>query len=145
MANIIKVAKSIFASVVVNLWTLMSGTLWQTTATLGSWGLGITVDTGVKSTPSGVKPITITLQTIGNQQDASGQQMTRTITGYRKSDGVAVQLFTTTSALGPSINRTDSVTIDGTVEYNRLVGTNSGKLSAGTTLTIKITDWYQQG
>lgn len=124
-------------------WIRLTGALWQTVASLTSWGFSISVDTGIKTTPDRVKPITVSLQTIGNQQDGSSQQMTRTITGYRKSDGVAVQLYTITSALGPSINTTDSVTIDGSVEYNRLVGTCSGKLSNGSSITIRVTDWFQ--
>ena len=126
-------------------WVYNTGSLWTTRNTLASWSLGMSVDSGVKTTPANVKPITITLQTNGGQQDNSSQQMARTITGYRKSDGVAVQLFTVTTALGPTINQTDSVTIDGTVEYNRIVGTNAGKLKAGTFLEIKITSWNQKG
>lgn len=125
-------------------WTRLTGELWKTTTTLSGWANGISVDTGVKSTPSSVKPVTITLTTVGNQQDGSSQQMQRKITAYRKSDGVGVVILNTTSALGPSINKTDSVTLDGSVEYNRFVASNNGKLSMGSTLTIKITDWYQK-
>ena len=132
------------SSIIWENWTRLTGELWKTTTTLSGWAIGISVDTGIKSTPSSVKPVTITLQTVGNQQDGSSQQMTRVITAYRKSDGVGVVILNTTSALGPSINKTDSVTLDGSVEYNRFVASNNGKLSKGTTLTIKLTDWYQK-
>lgn len=144
MAGIFRWGNGIFKSILPILWVYMTGALWTTRNTLASWALGMSVDSGIKSSPSNVKPITITLQTVGSQQDNSSQQMTRTITGYRKSDGVAVQLYTITNALGPTINTTDSVVIDGTVEYNRIVGYNSGKLKAGTYLEIKITSWNQK-
>lgn len=128
-----------------SLFDRLTGELWFTRTTLASFALGFSVDTGVKTVPARVKPVTITLTTIGNQQDASSQQMQRKITAYRKSDGAAVVLLDTTSALGPSVNRTDSVTIAGDVEYNRIVGYCSGKMAAGTTLTVRITDWWQTG
>jgi hypothetical protein len=126
-------------------WVLKTGTLWQTVSTLGSWGYSINVDTGIKTVPIAVKPTRITLQAIGGQQDSSSQQMTRTIVGYRKADNVAVTLFTITSALGPTFNTTGVATLDGTIEYNRITGSLSGKVTGGSSLTLKVTDWWEKG
>lgn len=143
MAGILRWSNSIFKSVLPILvtWYRKTGELWKTANSLAAWGFGVSVDTGVKTTPERVKPITVSLQVVGNQQDNSGQQMQRTITGYRKSDGVAVVLYDYTTGLGPTINSTVTVTLDGAVEYNRFVGYIGGKLASGTTITIKITEW----
>lgn len=124
-------------------WVRLTGELWKTVKTLSVWEGGATVNTGVQTTPSKVRPVTITFKTVGNQQDGSAQSMNRQIIGY-KPDGSSVVLLNTTSTLGPSVNRTDTVTIDGLVQYNRIVATNSGKMAAGTVFTLTVTDWWQQ-
>ena len=53
-------------------------------------------------------------------------------------------LYDYTSGLGPSINVTNSVTIAGDVEYNRIVGYCSGKLASGSYVEVKITEWKQK-
>lgn len=126
-------------------WYQKTGSLWSTIGSaLASWGWSVNVNTGVKTTPERVKPLTISITTTGGQQDNSFQQMTRTITGYRRVDGVGVELFTVTSALGgSSFTRTDIATIRDGVEYNRFTASCSGKLKAGSRISIVLTEWFQ--